>query len=256
MRSTILVLLMGCCVILSCQLQPESLDKPEISIREDVVLQLDQSLSSSGSSLGFTFTSSLANQCQGTKYRHQSIVTPGEVSIHLISLQMPDPCIGSEANATQKIAITPHSGLYDLEIDLGDNIHNTGTLLIDDESFQIDMNTVYGLSIPHYSMVRIPSGMIWGYLYHPVKQQEAMEIVNSILDITIEEPTLDQGYYGHFMIANNGQVTVPSLNLNSASFIYKFNSTAAVLSDLATQIRAELPGGTDFRLFTWLGSEY
>ncbi len=247
---------MICCWLMSCQLQQDPSLHPEIGIREDVVLNLDQTLSTNGATFGFVFTSTVPNQCPGTSYNHQTVVTSEDISIHLLSLQIPELCTGQEALATQKIPLTSFKGTYDLVINLGNNIQNTGSLIIDDEGVHIDMNTLYGLDVPHVGMKRIPSGMIWGTVYHPTYKSEILDLIRTQLGSNAQEAHLADGFYSLFRIAGNGAVTVPSQNLNAASFIYHYSATSTTLADQVSMIKAQLPPDTQFRLYTWLGTEF
>ncbi len=256
MRSSGCALWILSCLLLSCQLDQDPNLNPEIGIREDVVLNLDQTLSYNGASFGFVFTSTVPNQCAGTSYKHQAIITSEDISIHLQSLEIPEPCVGQDALASQKIPLTSYKGTYGLSVNLGENIHNTGVLTIDDEGVLIDMNTLYGLDVPHVRMKRIPNGMIWGTVYHPTDKSEILELIRTQLGASAEEADLADGYYGHFRIAGNGAVTVPAQNLSATSFIYYYNGTAAMITEQVDLIKAQLPEDTQFRLYTWLGAEY
>ncbi len=258
MKKFLCLPMFACLLICSCHPDNEISNNYFIGVREDIVLTMQQGLSTDGTSLHFVFSSIKADHCEGAGYEHETRTSKNDVSVHLTNVLIPDPCAGSNAKAFQNIPITTQSGIFGLSVDLGDLIQNNGSLIIDEGGFRIVMATSFGIHIPHFEMVRIPEGTVWGYVYHPVKQAAAESILFSILNPHILHSNFDPGFYGHFDVENSGDVAFPLIKdkPGAVPFLVSISTGPSTISLLVDQIKNELPSGTEFRLFTWVGSEF
>lgn len=258
MKNIAITLFVVSCFLVSCSPEQTIGNKFEIGVRDDVILLMEQALSPHGSSVVFNFSSITANQCEGTGYHHESHQTLNGISIHLINLKLPEPCIGGYSPAKQLIPIASGHGNFELSIDLGDRIHNEGRLTIDEKGFSLAMISHFGIQIPYFEMKRIPQKLVWGYIYHPKFQNQAADIFLHLSESQTDQVLLDAGYYGHFTIDELHKVSVrlTKETSNAESFVFNYNDSPASLEVLVSDIRSHLPDGTQFKLFSWEGKEF
>lgn len=242
----------------ACSLEDASDPSPKIGISDDVVLLINQNLSPEGSRLVFTFKSSNTDLCEGASFRHKLVESTGEKLIHLIDFQHPNPCTGHMSPAIKELPLQSVAGLYALDIDLGDVIHNEGALLIDSTHFEINMVTRHGLKISNTVLNKIPKYTIWGYVHHPNKVSNALDIINENLSGDLSQNSLLPGYYGQFTINEEFGITLPEVeNLPGAkAFMYTFSEDPSQLQEVVNNIRLQLPPSSEFHLYTWSGLEF
>jgi hypothetical protein len=159
----------------------------------------------------------------------------------------------------KKIAVPGGDGYYPISIDIGEYIHNTGYLEIKNSTYTLYMHEPDGMIIPHGVMYRIPKGTIWGYA--EATNINMQNLVNSVvqtgLDGIADEADLPEGYYGYFSVIKPlGVYTVfPTYHNAKSCFAFQFSQDHTILENTVADIRAQLPADTDFKVFTWEGSE-
>src|SRR5688572_23809312 len=105
MKNQFWVLCLLCTLLSSCNLDNGVNDSYEVGVREDIILRMNQNLSSAGSSLEFVFSTSSAEHCEGSGFQHESIRIQDQILIRLINLHKPDSCVGSDAVAIQRVGV-------------------------------------------------------------------------------------------------------------------------------------------------------
>lgn len=243
-------------VILSCD---GDSNNRQIDVNEDVVLNLLPSLNPIRYGLNFSFQSDSVYHCENVGFLYTLESTSDNVSVHLLGVQLPETCITGAAPAFEKLQVPGDEGYYSLVIDIGDYIHNTGTLVIDSDAYSIFMNSQDGMTIPEPKMIRIPVGTIWGYVIASDSDQQN-EVFNQVRDDLfpiIETVDLEEGYYGYFSITKPFGIYTEYPNYIPAHscFVYKFTQDHTVLENTIEQIRAQLPLGAELKVYTWEGFE-
>jgi len=231
----------------------------QIDVAEDVIMNLLPSLNSFGYGLNFSFQSDSLYNCENVGFVYTSKNTSDDISIHLLGVDIPETCLHGTAPAFEKVKIPDADGLYSISIDIGDYIHNTGTLVIENDEYKIYMNDEYGMRIPHQVMYKVPVGTIWGYVVAPNSnnQSEITHQVKDSLRVIADDVDLKEGYYGYFSVAKPVAIYThfPSYQSAQACFIFHFGEDRIDLENKVEDIRAQLPAGTAFKVFTWEGLE-
>jgi hypothetical protein len=202
--------------------------------------------------------SSTPYDCGGAGYNYHLYTTQDQVNIYLESVLLPQPCSPGPTPAREQIAIPSLPGTYAISIGIGDLIQNTGTLVIDDQSFRINLEQQHGISLSHDIMYRVPQFTIWGYVYHADQQSEVRAQVNSEF-LSIAVPVnLMPGYYGLFNVLgpSNIQIIEPGLKAGTESFLYRYVGDPSDLTTRIEQLRSALPAGTQLKVFAWEGSVF
>jgi|GEM_PF-6928827 len=231
----------------------------QIDVAEDVVLNLLPSLNTYGYGLNFSFQSDSLYNCENVGFVYTLKSTSDDVNIHLLGVQIPESCVSGNAPAFEKVKVPAEEGYYSISIDIGDYIHNTGSLVVEKDVYKIYLNSRYGMAIPNYVMYKIPEGTIWGYAVAPngASQKEVMNTVRSGLDSITDDTDLTEGYYGYYAVSKPfGIYTLfPTYHSAQSCFAFHFSADHAVLENAIANIRTQLPPDTDFKVFTWEGAE-
>jgi len=235
------------------------LDNRQIDVAEEIELSMLPVLSPSGYGLNFTFQSDSNYNCKNVGYLYTLETDSVRIKIHLLGIDIPEECEPGNARAFEKLAVQHEEGYYDISLDIGEFIHNTGTLVIEPTSYEIYLSSRHGMSLPRNRMFKIPEGSIWGYVVpQNINQQvEVMSTVQNGFEPITEPVNLHEGYYGYFSITKPfGIFTEFPIYKNAQScFIYHFTQDNIVLESAIDSLRAQLPDGTEFKVFTWQGLE-
>ena len=136
----------------------------------------------------------------------------GKISVSLNDIQPAADCIEGEGPATATVPIgflIP--GQYDVEINLRNTVVNTGTLLVDEEYFYLNMYTIDGIKLLHQQLYRIPEDAVWGYLGYsdPGLETAAQAFISEMSDF-VSPFDYPVGYYGHFRLNSAGNIELIS----------------------------------------------
>ena len=231
----------------------------QIGVEEEVIFNLLPSLSPFGYRLNFSFQSDSLYNCENVGFLYTSNSSEGNVNVHLLGVNIPESCINGNAPAFEKVKVPGDDGYYSISIDIGEFIHNTGYLVIENSTYAIYMNDMHGMVLPHNVMFKIPDGTIWGYAVAADInfQNQVNNIVHTGLDKVTEDVNTPEGYYGYFsMTKSSGIYTLyPTYHNAKSCFAFHFSQDHSILENTIANIRTQLPPNTDFKVFTWEGIE-
>lgn len=242
----------------ACNVSDPAEEKIQIGVDEELIVDMVQILHDGYVDLGLTFVSSTPYDCGGAGYNYNLFTTQDQVSIYLESVFLPQPCSPGPTPAREQIAIPSQPGTYAISIGIGDLIQNTGTLVIDDQSFRINLDQHHGIALYHDIMYRIPPYTIWGYVYHADQQSEVRAQVDSEFLMFAEPVNIMTGYYGLFnaIASSDIQILEPGLKAGTESFIYRYVGDTSDLTSKIEQLRSALHAGTQLKVFAWDGSVF
>ena len=240
----------------SCRL--DSNGETEIGIREDIVLHLSPTLSPSSQKLSFIFESLTPYNCNGAGFDYKNNVSSGNINIQLLKVDVPEPCTGGNASAKEELSMPEPMGTYELTIEIGEVIENTGKLIIDQKGYRLFLDKQDGIQVPFTAMHRIPQGVIWGYIYNIHQQQKALSDFNVLLAPYVSETDLEEGNYGRFYASAPHQISLPlpSNQSSASSFVLHFNGNPFSLGSIVESIKPQLPAGSELKVFSWNGFEF
>lgn len=235
------------------------LNNRQINVAEEIEFEMLPVLSPFHNGLNFSFQSDSIYHCQNVGYLYTLDTTAVEIKIHLLGVYIPDSCVSGDAPAFEKVAVHNEEGYYAISLDIGDYIHNTGTLVIEPTVYEVYLSSRDGMSMPHNRMFKIPEGSVWGYVVpqDPNQQAEVMNTVKHGLDSIADPLTMHEGYYGYFSITKPFGIFTefPVYHTTQSCFIYHFSQDHTILENAIDSIRTQLPDGTEFKVFTWEGLE-
>ena len=231
----------------------------QIGVNEDVIFNLLPSLSHFGYRLNFSFQSDSLYNCENAGFVYTSKSTADDISVHLLGVRIPEYCISGHAPAFEKVDVPGEDGYYSISIDIGEYIHNTGYLVIENSTYTLYMNDMDGMVIPNDVMIRIPEGTIWGYVEAAdfFLQNQVSNFVRTRLDAVTDDPDLPEGYYGYYSVtpSNDIYTLFPTYHNAQSCFAFQFLEDHTILENTIADIRTQLPPNTDFKVFTWKGIE-
>jgi hypothetical protein len=128
-------------ILAGCQLDRQDHDNIVIGIKEDIILEMRQILSPSGTGLHFLLQSITPYSCDGAGFQHTTKTSQGQIDIQLFQVDIPVPCQGGHAAAQEFIPLPAYSGSYSLSIGFGTLIENKGELTIDQHGYKLSMES-------------------------------------------------------------------------------------------------------------------
>lgn len=150
-------------------------------------------------------------------------------------------------------------GSYDLMIELQEVVSNVGKLIVDQNTFKIEMNNEVGIKWQNKLLSRIPKTALWGYITYETGGQSgvATDFINTLLD---KGDTFDQtdGYFGHFTIESSEIIAVnkTTTDLNTRLFIQYYEGSLVELDEMVDDFRRTAPAEMVLQLFDGKGNEW
>ena len=180
-----------------------------------------------------------------------------ESKLHRIALkgiEQPEECDEGKAFAQSYIGLgNLEQGSYRLNIFLLDEIKNDGILLVEDDHYEILMETAKGIRIPFTHLDRIPDETIWGYL--SFKDESLNVVVEDFLkDLdTVADPfNFDSGQYGYFQIDEDQKLRMAfeAKWQNHKTFLHKFSGETERLENLIDTFCEQFGETLEIKLWT------
>jgi hypothetical protein len=150
------------------------------------------------------------------------------------------------------------AGEYDFAVSLKNAISNKGKLRVNDNLYQLDMETEDGILLNHKELRRIPEYTIWGYVSFNDEEEvgsSPTEFLLNLDSLTTYQP-LGKGYYGHFDILENSELRPSTLPTKPhwKTFVRRFDRHLEELQALLETYRNSAVGDKmEIKLFTWQG---
>lgn len=147
--------------------------------------------------------------CQNSLVDMEYNIEGSTITIQINGVSTDGPCIEGSALATTKIDLELPPGSYNIVVNLGSTIQNTGILELSEESISVDFDKEEGIQMDYKSMVKIPEGVAWGYIDYNVPDMElSQEMSQLILQNFAITATLYEGNYGHFRVGDNSSIEI------------------------------------------------
>lgn len=187
--------------------------------------------------------------------------TRSEILINVKNIVEAENCIPGDSIIQTSANISPlANGKIDLALILKNTVNGTGTLTVDSEKYQLEIEEGHGFLPREKVLYKIPMGLIWGYVTYPSTGYE--EVTNNLLlelnDLTTSM-SLKVGNYGHFSIDDNQKLVIspedgPMLENTQTFYRQIGNTTPEALESLLNSYRGEYTEAElRVELFTWDG---
>lgn len=147
------------------------------------------------------------------------------------------------------------TGFYNLTIDLKDVVSNQGVLEINEDFFQLNMNSKDGIIIEKNQLYRIPDRLIWGYVQY--QDQSVTDDFLAELDQITQSVSLTAGNYGYFNIENTNLTINADTDISTATtFATSLVGNTAELKILVKKYQEEFGNGLALKVYTFRGEEF
>ncbi len=237
-----------------------SLGDPEVvaDVETEFVLDLQQHLSGSDRLLQFELETLKAQDCKNTLIQNELSVNEAGIVLEINEVGPPEFCESGYAPATALVTVgTLNEGLYNLEINLGKTVFNTGVIEVQPDRYVVTLNTENGIDFQHHRMYRIPEHLLWGYIIADDIEDAAISELTSAFSEFGTIPVLKEGYYGHF-IFSSGKISTTRAPKGERviNFIFQTQTEKEAFYQLADEFRSKQGKEESLRLFFSDGEVY
>jgi hypothetical protein len=218
-------------------------NKKIIEIEKEFSFQPWQSLSESGSDFTIIVQTLKKQDCGGAKVSITQQNDVKNLSIKVNGITNPPACGTQPDIATDTIKFSGLTkGFYNFKIILKDAITNEGSLTVEDNKYSLNMTNFYGIEVPQTDIMRVPKGLIWGYVnYELIQESQYTKFETKLKKIATLQTDIAKGDYGFFVIGDQSNFNVKA-TINSKGvtkhLLYFLNSNNLALKDLVDEFRA------------------
>lgn len=130
----------------------------------------------------------------------------GKIIIDILEILDPINCDSSIADAESHIVLNNITrSTHNIEINLKGTVINEGVLHNDDDRFNLEMKTDYGIHLLQRELIKIPQNSIWGYVAYDDDSNDsaAQNFIDDLVGVTEQNRVFENGYYGYFSITGS-----------------------------------------------------
>ncbi len=228
-------------------------DEFELSLTEKLV---------PGDNTSFWLNISSLREFECTNYGLESsknVFVNNSIQVAVSELIVPDDCIEGNAPAIGQVSFDAlEPGTYEFSISIVNQIENKGTLYVQPDFYEMQIEDGNGILMPQTILQKIPNQTIWGYVSYEDNNIDLVGDLLADLNQSLESLTLPDGNYGHFQY-NDGQVTIPNVKASYSkhrSFVFHLNISVDDLMEIVEETYCPLYNDKiDLMIFTSDGHE-
>lgn len=173
---------------------------------------------------------------------------------------IPEDCIPGSAPSIANVGVgILEPGFYPVDLSLGNTIKNEGSLLVQDNRYELNLETEDGVILLHKELFRVPENTIWGYVsFDEETDADFAYDLLALLSDGRQVPEMEKGYYGYFTI-NNSPEFIEVTGAPDSGYLFPFILTKESdwnqVKSLAQNFVSEHPNIT-VRIFDDVGNSY
>lgn len=230
------------------------------NVESEFYLDLWEDLSPEGDNPRFLLETIIPGECQNGGIDFHFIHAGNQLTLTINGIDEPEDCIPGTTiyhNSTQTGAIS--TGIYYFTLNLRNTIFNEGKFYVYDDRMELWLDTEDGIILLNQVLRRVPKNALWGYIYYnnDGAQSQAENAYNMIKEEGIST-VLTPGYYGHFTIDDNYQITdIPTLEpgIDYIPVLFQYDGDWENLTTICNDIENAHPE-ISIHLFNGVGEEY
>jgi hypothetical protein len=213
-----------------------------IEIEKEFSFQPWQTLNESGGDFSLIAQTLKKQDCGGAKVDISSLIDGQNISVKVKGLTLPAVCGAVPQIAADTIQLNGLSkGTYFFKIILKDAVVNEGTLKVEDGRYALNMKRFDGIEVPQSEIIRIPKGLIWGYVnYEQNQQSNYIKFEERLKKFATAQTDIPKGDYGYFVIGEQSNFNVKA-TINSKGttkhLLYYLNTNSSELKNLVDEYR-------------------
>ena len=242
--------------VLGCSKSTDHHPNISFSLEDELFIVLWEDLTDGQRTFSLRFTTTENQECENTAIAYSQLHENNSITLSIDSLLFPDNCIDipGPAHADISLGELPPE-VYDIQINLKDEIINNGRLTILTDRYEINMETLHGIDFKNNSLFRVPDNTYWGYIaYNGSHLDQAEEFMEEVAALT-NNRSYSRGDYGHFIINQQDEVelAIDTTFPQHQTFIFQLNGDLDKLEALLQEYRASFNQGLDISIFSYQG---
>lgn len=232
---TLKVIIYSAFISLMCSCQNDLVTEGIINIEDEYDLYITQSLDEKGSSVAMKVKSIKDQHCSNAFLSYSSNTNSETLELFLNRFHLEGPCEEGSNHAEEVIPLNLQHDSKPITINIAGAIRNQGDINIDNENFELDMQSNNGFKISQAKINRIKTNLKWGTFYST--QSETANLINSYFQSINNGIPVKKGNYGLFNLDQNGHITT-NVNTEHISFAFYSNENFDDLKNYITEISA------------------
>lgn len=200
--------------------------------------------------------------CINYRIKHQLIMDDQSIKVELQEIETSDICLDAIGPAAAFVEIgNLEPKEYNVSIQLGESIINSGTLAVSKESYQLNLADHQGVQLLNPELNRIPQQAVWGQIKFPESEdnKELIEFFVHTMGVAgASNKKFAEGDYGYFKVAADGKIAQPisvQEKLVEHAFLLDFSGDREDLQIVMQQINTHYED-VQIRLFNARGEEF
>jgi len=231
-----------------------------IDISDELRIELWEVLDASQRMLELRVSTLEELDCENYSISFNLNQTASRSMVSINNILPPHECISGTAPASNQIELGHFpEGDHAIELNLKNNeIINIGRLRIKPRSYELDMESDYGIYLPWKILKTVPEDLLWGYLTieEAADQNTILDEFHARIASWTESVGLSQGNYGYFNIENGTASEIKDQNetITNNIFLLKEMGSRTDLKAALNNLRSELGDQASIRVFSSDGS--
>ena len=220
-----------------------SLEDPIViaDLEDEFVLTPWEILSPGERSLAFRIRSVATESCSNYAIDSPHYISGNKINVSIKDIVAPSACEPGIAPAGSEVDLGQvNTGIYGLRVDLKGTVVNEGQLVVNENSYNVQMFTENGIQFDHSRLRRVPDEAVWGYLDYSKTgdPSQAQKFITDLESITAELPLIE-GYYGYFTQEEGGKISINDQPTGEyiLPFVYRMDAASESFASLVDSYR-------------------
>ena len=243
-------------VLVGCKL--ESLQDPIIvtNVEKEFYINLWEELYPNTRNLRIDLQSIKNQDCLNYTIDYKWEAAANQFDLSINDITPPADCLPGIGPAAAKIGVGDlENQFFKMKIGLGETVVNEGQLLVNGESYTLQMDTEEGIIIPEKVLRRVPNNSVWGFVAYQnsADQSTASALLGELR--TFGNPiSLTEGKYGYFSFLDNKLLVSGAPETGQvSSFIIEYEGDQKAIKEVVDNFRANHAGSVSISVLTSTG---
>lgn len=237
-----------------------NVDDPKVvaNIEDEFSIRLWETLSPTGRSLQLQTETLAEEDCLNYEITYQVLRLNNRIRTSINDIIEPDDCLVGKSRPTAKIDLGEvDNGLYEFEVNLNNStIINTGQMVVNDESYTVEMNSTNGITLVPWQLLRVPEQTVWGYLSADAVDNIASEFMEELNSAATAREFL-AGDYGYFTVNdNNVDLPIDTEFTEKYAFLINYTGELSELEALVDRYNVKYGSNLEMKVYTWRGEVF
>ncbi|MBX2878014.1 MAG: hypothetical protein KTR30_38200 [Saprospiraceae bacterium] len=245
--------------LVGCKL--ESLQDPIIvtNVEKEFYINLWEELYPNTRNLRIDLQSIKNQDCLNYTIDYKWNATSNQFDLEINDITPPADCLPGIGPANAKIGVGDlENQFFKMKIGLGETVINEGQLLVNSESYTLQMDSEEGIIIPEKVLRRVPGNSVWGFVAFQNGEDQA--IASDLLGqlSTLGDPiALKEGKYGYFSFLDSKLLVSGAPETGQvSSFIIEYEGDQKAIQEVVDNFRASHSGSVTLKVLTASGDIY